>query len=252
DVPAVRRDGLHARGDRGDSSDSRRHVQEPAGGRAPPPRADSLPLAPVSFTPELQSYIDEHTGSSRTAIPERRSSAAPSRLRGVRPWDGFVPRLDGPLSERRRYCRELRQNPASTAVAHGGTRHAEQPRVEMRYHGDSPVKSMLTLAYQDSYARLRTTASRYVAWQDADDMVQDAFVRALQAGSRFRADASPLTWLHRIVVNTCLDEGRRGRRRDRIAAAVAASGKSAVARPHSIEHLGMRTAFRRLAAVDRA
>jgi RNA polymerase sigma-70 factor (ECF subfamily) len=110
---------------------------------------------------------------------------------------------------------------------------------------------MLTLAYRDSYARLRTTASRYVAWQDADDMVQDAFVRALQAGSRFRHDASPLTWLHRIVVNTCLDEGRRGRRRDRISAAVAASGKSAVERPQSVEHLGMRTAFRRLSPDDR-
>ncbi len=41
-----------------------------------------------------------------------------------------------------------------------------------------------------SYSRLRGTAARLVSWQDADDLVQGAFVRALQAKGGFRAEAA--------------------------------------------------------------
>ena len=39
--------------------------------------------------------------------------------------------------------------------------------------------------------------------QDAEDLAQEAFVRAWQALPRFRAEARFSTWLYRIVTNLC-------------------------------------------------
>ena len=44
---------------------------------------------------------------------------------------------------------------------------------------------------------------------DAADAVQDALVSAFRAASGYRGDAAVTTWLHRIVVNACLDLARR-------------------------------------------
>lgn len=52
---------------------------------------------------------------------------------------------------------------------------------------------------------LRTTGDR----EEAADAVQDALVSALRAADRFRGDSAVTTWLHRIVVNACLDRARR-------------------------------------------
>ncbi len=45
--------------------------------------------------------------------------------------------------------------------------------------------------------------------EDASDALQDAFLSAYRAAERFRGDAAVTTWLHRIVVNACLDRLRR-------------------------------------------
>jgi RNA polymerase sigma-70 factor (ECF subfamily) len=45
--------------------------------------------------------------------------------------------------------------------------------------------------------------------EEAADALQDAFVSAYHAAGRFRGDATVTTWLHRIVVNACLDRLRR-------------------------------------------
>lgn len=46
---------------------------------------------------------------------------------------------------------------------------------------------------------------------EAEDAVQDAFLSAFRQAARFRGDALFSTWLHRIVVNACLDRMRRRR-----------------------------------------
>ena len=44
---------------------------------------------------------------------------------------------------------------------------------------------------------------------DAADAVQDALISAMRHAGSFRGDAQVGTWLHRIVVNACLDRLRR-------------------------------------------
>ena len=45
--------------------------------------------------------------------------------------------------------------------------------------------------------------------EDAADAVQDALVSAFRAAGGYRGEAAVTTWLHRIVVNACLDLARR-------------------------------------------
>ncbi|MDP3966853.1 MAG: RNA polymerase sigma factor SigM [Nocardioides sp.] len=44
---------------------------------------------------------------------------------------------------------------------------------------------------------------------DAADALQDAMVAAFRRAASYRGDAAVTTWLHRVVVNACLDRVRR-------------------------------------------
>jgi RNA polymerase sigma-70 factor (ECF subfamily) len=52
--------------------------------------------------------------------------------------------------------------------------------------------------------------------QAALDAMQEVFIRALRAGSEFRADSSPMTWLYRITTNYCLNSIRDKARRSEL------------------------------------
>ncbi len=47
--------------------------------------------------------------------------------------------------------------------------------------------------------------------EDAEDAVQEAMASAHRAAGSFRHDAAVSSWLHRIVVNACLDRLRRNK-----------------------------------------
>jgi RNA polymerase sigma-70 factor, ECF subfamily len=47
--------------------------------------------------------------------------------------------------------------------------------------------------------------------EDAEDALQDAMVSAHRGAGSFRQDAAVSSWLHRIVVNACLDRLRRNK-----------------------------------------
>lgn len=53
--------------------------------------------------------------------------------------------------------------------------------------------------------------------EEAADALQDAMISAFRAASSFRAESAVTTWLHRIVVNACLDRIRRRRSRPTVA-----------------------------------
>jgi RNA polymerase sigma-70 factor (ECF subfamily) len=44
--------------------------------------------------------------------------------------------------------------------------------------------------------------------EEARDMVQEVFLRAVRSADAFRGDASPTTWLYRITTNLCLNKLR--------------------------------------------
>lgn len=74
-------------------------------------------------------------------------------------------------------------------------------------------------AFELLFERHRTLVYRF-AYQmvsrrdDAEDMVQEAFVRAYQNLNRYRDEAKFTTWLLRIVSNLCTDQARMRNRRD--------------------------------------
>jgi len=50
--------------------------------------------------------------------------------------------------------------------------------------------------------------------EEAQELTQEAFLRAFRRLSTFREESSFYTWFYRILVNTCLDGMRRRRRRE--------------------------------------
>ena len=52
--------------------------------------------------------------------------------------------------------------------------------------------------------------------EDAADALQEALLNAHRMAHRFRADAKVTSWLHRIVVNACLDRIRRNKSRQTV------------------------------------
>jgi RNA polymerase sigma-70 factor, ECF subfamily len=73
--------------------------------------------------------------------------------------------------------------------------------------GDSEAFGELFRRHRD---RLWAVALRTVCDpEEAADALQDAMVSAFRRAGDFRGDAAVTTWLHRIVVNACLDRLRR-------------------------------------------
>lgn len=73
--------------------------------------------------------------------------------------------------------------------------------------GDRDAFGVLVRRHRDRLwaVALRTLGDR----EEAADALQDALVSALRAAKGFRGDSAVTTWLHRIVVNACLDRIRR-------------------------------------------
>lgn len=59
-------------------------------------------------------------------------------------------------------------------------------------------------------------AAHLVGREEADDVTQEAFLRAYRSLPGFRADSSARTWLLAIARHTCADTVRRARRRRRL------------------------------------
>lgn len=72
--------------------------------------------------------------------------------------------------------------------------------------GDTDALAILLRRHRD---RLWAVALRTMGnHEDAADALQDALIAAYRRADSFRGDAAVTTWLHRIVVNACLDRLR--------------------------------------------
>lgn len=81
----------------------------------------------------------------------------------------------------------------------------------MRAHvdGDPTAFAELVRRHRDRMwaVALRTTRDP----EEAADAVQEALISAFRKADQFQGDAAVTTWLHRIVVNACLDRMRRSK-----------------------------------------
>src|SRR5690606_32145485 len=86
----------------------------------------------------------------------------------------------------------------------------------MRAHvaGDGDAFGELVRRHRDRLwaVALRTLGDR----EEAADALQEALLSAYRAAARFRGESAVTTWLHRIVVNACLDRVRRRQARPAI------------------------------------
>ena len=74
-------------------------------------------------------------------------------------------------------------------------------------NGDTDAFGLLFTRHKD---RLWAVAVRTLGDpEEAADALQDAMISAFRQASGFRGDSAVTTWLHRIVVNACLDRLRR-------------------------------------------
>ncbi|WP_372443216.1 RNA polymerase sigma factor SigM [Actinoplanes teichomyceticus] len=89
----------------------------------------------------------------------------------------------------------------------GDTAPSDAELVRAHVAGDPEAFGELVRRHRDRLwaVALRTIGDR----EEAADAVQDALLSAHRAAARFRGDSAVTTWLHRIVVNACLDRIRR-------------------------------------------
>ncbi len=83
-------------------------------------------------------------------------------------------------------------------------------REKARGHGGLDASALETLAVEDSSSLYRFALSLARDHAAAEDLLQDAFLRAFERRASFRGDSSPATWLRRILHNLAIDRARRG------------------------------------------
>ena len=102
---------------------------------------------------------------------------------------------------------------ASTGTA--GAVSDEAALLRRHLAGDPDAFAEIFRRHRD---RLWAVALRTIGDPDeAADALQDALISAMRHASSFRGDAQVTTWLHRIVVNACLDRLRRRAARPTVA-----------------------------------
>ena len=92
-----------------------------------------------------------------------------------------------------------------------GTSHTDLELVQRIQSGDKKSFDVLVLKYQHKVISL---VLRYVHDHDtAQDVAQEAFIKAYRALGNFRGDSAFYTWLYRIAINTAknylVSRGRR-------------------------------------------
>jgi len=92
--------------------------------------------------------------------------------------------------------------PVQTRGVQGGVSETkvDQLLVERVQKGDKRAFDLLILKYQH---RIVSLVTRYVSdSSEAQDVAQEAFIKAYRAIGRFRGDSAFYTWLYRIAINT--------------------------------------------------
>ncbi|MFZ2541021.1 MAG: RNA polymerase sigma factor RpoE [Gallionella sp.] len=90
-------------------------------------------------------------------------------------------------------------------------REVDQQLVERAQRGDKHAFGLLVTKYQRKLGRLISRFVRNSA--EAEDVTQDAFIKAYRALPGFRGDSAFYTWLYRIGINTAKNHLMANKRR---------------------------------------
>jgi RNA polymerase sigma-70 factor (ECF subfamily) len=92
-------------------------------------------------------------------------------------------------------------------VSAGRDERDDRALVAAHVAGDRDAFTILVRRHRDRLwaVALRTMRDR----EEAADALQDALLSAYRNAAGYRGDAAVTTWLHRVVVNACLDRMRR-------------------------------------------
>jgi RNA polymerase sigma-70 factor (ECF subfamily) len=74
---------------------------------------------------------------------------------------------------------------------------------------DGDMSALGELAHRHQARVLELSFRTLGAWDLAEDIAQETFLRVLRAAKRYEPTAKFTTWLYRIVINLCLDEKRK-------------------------------------------
>ncbi len=85
----------------------------------------------------------------------------------------------------------------------------EEGQIERARRGDAAAIDWLLARYRHRVVRLAAHVLRRP--DEAEDVAQEAFVRAFRSLHTYRSDGRFYTWLYRIVVRICLDRRRLSR-----------------------------------------
>ncbi|MET0197534.1 MULTISPECIES: RNA polymerase sigma factor SigM [Nocardiaceae] len=80
-------------------------------------------------------------------------------------------------------------------------------------HVAGDERAFTTLVHRHHEHLWMTARRTSYTTEDAADALQEALLSAHRTAASFRADAAVRSWLHKIVVNACLDRIRRNRSR---------------------------------------
>lgn len=106
--------------------------------------------------------------------------------------------------------------------------------IECCRQGDRAAFHALYQAYKDKVYSI----SLYFFHGDdaaASDATQQVFLKLITGIGQFRGDSEFSTWLYRMVVNTCLDNAKAGRRREPLADSARLAKLATTAAPASAE-----------------
>jgi RNA polymerase sigma-70 factor (ECF subfamily) len=103
------------------------------------------------------------------------------------------------------------------AHAAGSVRYAEDGLVEACQKGDRVAMGRL---YQLYVGRVYSVVCRMVGYQDAEEVVQEVFIKIFNGIGKFRGDSHIGTWIYRLSVNASLTYlSKRRRHSERMRAA---------------------------------
>ena len=135
-----------------------------------------------------------------------------------RPGDATEPQQPGgtgtgqPLPAQREAAAASR---GAIPAAQARAASSDSDLLTMHVEGDPEAFGELFLRHRD---RLWAVAVRTLADpEDAADALQEAMISAFRRAASFRGESAVTTWLHRIVVNACLDRMRRRSARPEVA-----------------------------------